>query len=170
MNLYLKNNVDKLKNALTSLLMVGVLASGGLEIIIPHSSEADFLAEISGPLTNTFTAQENTILQPNPIEPLGVAKKIKMVITAYSSTVEETDSTPFITASGKTVRDGIVANNLLPFGTKVRIPELYGDKVFVVQDRMNPRIGGHHLDIWFPSHSEAEVFGSELSYVEILEN
>jgi len=34
------------------------------------------------------------------------------------------------------VRDGVIATNILPFGTKVRIPEIFGDKVFVVEDRM----------------------------------
>ncbi|MBI2036999.1 MAG: hypothetical protein HYT14_01400, partial [Candidatus Liptonbacteria bacterium] len=55
-----------------------------------------------------------------------------VTITAYSSTPEETDSTPFITASGTHVRDGVVAANFLPFGTAVKIPELYGDRLFVV--------------------------------------
>jgi 3D (Asp-Asp-Asp) domain-containing protein len=66
------------------------------------------------------------------------------------------------------VRDGIVANNLLPFGAKVRMPELYGDKVFVVEDRMNRKKGDNHFDIWFPSHEEAENFGVKITYIEVL--
>ncbi|MBU2540257.1 3D domain-containing protein [Patescibacteria group bacterium] len=93
-----------------------------------------------------------------------------MAITAYSSTVGETDSTPFITASGSTVREGIVANNLLPFGTKIMVPQLYGDKIFVVEDRMNRKKGNYHLDIWFSSYSEAKKFGAEIAYVEVLED
>lgn len=96
-------------------------------------------------------------------------RKINMLITAYSSTTEETDDTPFITASGKFVRDGIVANNYLPFGTKIRLPELYGDKIFEVEDRMNCKKSKYHIDIWFPSHSEAESFGVTRTYVEIIE-
>jgi 3D (Asp-Asp-Asp) domain-containing protein len=91
-----------------------------------------------------------------------------MVITAYSSTPEQTDSTPFITASGCYVEDGIIANNMLPFGTKIRIPELYGNKVFEVQDRLNSRKGGDHIDIWFPSYQEAKEFGAKKTYIEIL--
>jgi len=88
--------------------------------------------------------------------------------TAYSSTPEETDEDPFITASGIWVKDGIVANNLLPFGTKIRLPELYGDKVFVVEDRMNSRKGYYHFDIWFASKKEALQFGAKNTYVEVL--
>ncbi|MBD3252034.1 hypothetical protein GF380_06350, partial [Candidatus Uhrbacteria bacterium] len=55
-------------------------------------------------------------------------------MTAYTSRPEETDDTPFITADGSHVRDGIVAANFLPFGTKVRIPSLFGDQIFEVHD------------------------------------
>lgn len=98
-----------------------------------------------------------------------VTKEIKVVMTGYSSTPEETDSTPFITANGTTVRDGIVANNLFPFGTRIRIPELYGDKVFVVEDRMNRRKGYYHVDIWFSSKEEALNFGAQNTHIEVLE-
>lgn len=97
-----------------------------------------------------------------------VSKRVKMVVTAYSSTKEQTDNTPFITASGKEVAEGIVANNMLPFGTKIRIPQLYGDKVFVVEDRMHRRKGKYHADIWFPEYSEAKEFGATITYVEVL--
>ncbi|MCX6764673.1 MAG: hypothetical protein NTU58_03160 [Candidatus Nealsonbacteria bacterium] len=102
--------------------------------------------------------------------PKKVTKKMKVVITGYSSTPEETDDTPFITAQGTWVRDGIVANNLLPFGTEIRIPELYDNEIFVVEDRMNGRAGFYHVDIWFPSKEEAQKFGAKLTYIEVLEN
>ena len=41
-------------------------------------------------------------------------------VTAYSSEPNETDDTPFITADGSHVADGIAASNLLPFGTKIQ--------------------------------------------------
>jgi len=95
---------------------------------------------------------------------------IKVVITAYSSTPDQTDSTPFTTASNKTVADGIIANNMLPFGTKVRIPDLFGDKIFVVEDRMNRRKSDYHFDIWFSSRELAVNFGVKTAELEILEN
>jgi len=105
----------------------------------------------------------------NPADPIRT-KKVKVMITGYSSTVCQTDSTPFITASGKFVEDGIVANNMLPFGTIIKIPEIYGDKIFVVEDRMNSRKGYYHVDIWFEDYYQAKEFGSKTTYIEVLES
>lgn len=99
-----------------------------------------------------------------------VVKSVKMIVTAYTSSPEETDDTPFITASGKYVEDGIIANNLLPFGTKVMIPELYGDKVFIVEDRMHSRKGKYQADIWMANKSEARIFGAKVVNIEIIES
>lgn len=99
--------------------------------------------------------------------------KIKNVLivraTAYSSTPDQTDSTPFVTAMGTQVRDGIIAANFLPFGTKIRIPEIYGNKIFVVEDRMNRRYW-HVIDIWFPDRAGAMEFGNRTIEIEILES
>jgi len=96
------------------------------------------------------------------------SKKIEVVVTAYSSTPCQTDDTPYITAAGTWVRNGIVAANFLPFGTKIKIPEIYNDEIFVVEDRMHPR-SRYHVDIWFPSYWEALDFGTKRTYIEILE-
>jgi 3D (Asp-Asp-Asp) domain-containing protein len=96
-----------------------------------------------------------------------VKKTIKVLATAYSSTPDQTDSTPFITANGKVVHDGLVAANFLPFGTKLRLPEVYGDKVFTVNDRMHPRFS-NRLDVWMKSREEARRFGAKTVKVEIL--
>lgn len=112
------------------------------------------------------------IVEAEPILKKGpayeVSKKVKMVVTAYSSTKEQTDNTPFITASGKEVAEGIVANNMLAFGTKIRIPKLYGNKVFVVEDRMNKKKGKYHTDIWFEDYHSAKSFGAIITEVEVL--
>lgn len=117
-----------------------------------------------------LTVHENSLLPSSPLPEPKVIKTINVIITAYSSTPEETDSTPFITASNTTVRDGVIANNLLPFGTRVRIPELYGDKIFTVEDRMSRKKGDYHFDIWFPSKKEAKIFGAKLTHIEVLES
>ena len=113
--------------------------------------------------------QGNSLMATSkPQGEIRVVKKVKMIATGYSSTVAQTDSTPFITASGSTVRDGIVANNMLPFGTEIRIPELYGDKVFIVEDRMHSRKGNYHVDVWFPEYDQAKEFGAKTIYIEVL--
>ena len=108
------------------------------------------------------------LAKPPVFEKKDIRKEMAVVVTAYSSSVGETDNDPLITASGKRVHDGIIANNLLPFGTKVRLPELFGDKVFVVEDRMNKRKGYYQVDIWFPSKEAALKFGSKITEMEIL--
>jgi len=121
-------------------------------------------------ISQLLTMQGNSLIANSLLPSPQVVKTIKMVTTAYSSTPEQTDNDPFITAAGTWVRDGIIANNLLPFGTKVRLPELYGDKIFIVEDRMNKKKGYYHIDIWFPSYNEAKNFGAKTTYVEILES
>ena len=101
---------------------------------------------------------------------LGVKiKELVISISAYSSTVDQTDDSPFITARGTYVRDGIIAANFLPFGTKIKIPELFGDKIFVVEDRMNSRYW-HKVDIWFPERQDALEFGVKTAKIQIIES
>ena len=76
------------------------------------------------------------------------------IVTAYTSEESQTDSTPFITASNQKVRDGIVANNCLAFGSKVEI----AGKTYEVQDRKNKRYDCEWYDIWLPSRKEALEF------------
>jgi len=95
-------------------------------------------------------------------------KMLSVILTAYSSTVDQTDDTPFITASNTRTRDGVVAANFLPFGTKVKIPGIFGDKVFTVEDRMAKKHDGK-IDIWFPERYLAKNFGVQEADVLILE-
>lgn len=113
------------------------------------------------------TSQEMII--NNSTLPIKVKKVIRVVVTAYSSTPDQTDSTPFITASGSRVRDGIIAANFLRFGAKVRFPDKFGDKIFVVEDRMHPR-HPHRVDIWMTERQLAKEFGVKRLEMEILEN
>ena len=138
-------------------VIVGICLLG---MVMPKITDADFANNISA----SYVAKESAE------EAQKVVQKIKVIITAYSSAPEETDDTPFITASGKHVTDGIIANNMLPIGTKVRIPELYGDKIFTVEDRMNRRKSDYHFDIWFPEKQLAINFGVKTAEIEVLEN
>jgi len=87
--------------------------------------------------------------------------------TAYTSAPEETDDTPFTTASGSRTRDGVLATNFLPFGTKVRIPEYDPDKVFTVEDRMHPRKVGF-VDLWMETKQDAFNFGKRRIMIEVI--
>ena len=87
--------------------------------------------------------------------------------TAYNSLASQTDSTPWITASGTKCRTGVIAANFLPFGTKVMI-EGFGEQIFVVEDRMNRRYN-KRIDIWFYSYKQAVQFGRRKVKYYVLE-
>ena len=98
-----------------------------------------------------------------------------VLATAYSSTVDQTDGSPCITSSGLDVcrqqsagaSTGVAAANWLKFGTKVRLPDYFGQKIFIVEDRMHPRFSDR-LDIWFPNRSEAIKFGARMVKYEVV--
>lgn len=92
--------------------------------------------------------------------------ELDVFVTAYSSDPNETDETPFITALGTWVRDGIVAANFLPFGTKIKIPDVFGDKIFIVEDRMHKR-KNNFIDIWMSSKEKALNFGIVKTKIQI---
>jgi len=93
-------------------------------------------------------------------------KTMYVTISAYSSLTDQTDSAPHLTAIGTPVRDGIVAANFLPIGTVIRFPDKFGEKLFVVEDRMNEKFG-FQVDIWMSNNEEAKKFGIQYLKMEI---
>ena len=114
---------------------------------------------------------QTELIAQNPVKTVGSGKLDEEIfyvdVTGYSSTPEETDSTPFITASGTHVRPGVAAANWLPLGTKIKIPELFKDQVFTIEDRMHPRLSDR-VDIWFPDKESAKLFGKNKTKVIVL--
>ncbi|MBI4022439.1 MAG: 3D domain-containing protein [Candidatus Andersenbacteria bacterium] len=90
---------------------------------------------------------------------------VRVLATAYSSTIDQTDASPFITASGTHVGPGVVAANFLPFGTRVRV----GQQMYTVWDRLNERYNEMYIiDIWQPSRMQAIAFGARVVEMEIV--
>lgn len=147
----------------TLLLALGTLSSVVIGGAAPDAEvEESILAEEADALLNqspVAIAQSDTSAD--------VKRIVTTTVTAYSSETGQTDSTPYITASGTHVREGVIAANWLSIGTRVRIPELFGDQVFIVEDRMHSR-HTNRLDVWFPSRAEAVQFGAHEAQVEIL--
>ncbi|HLC99800.1 MAG TPA: hypothetical protein VJC11_02455 [Patescibacteria group bacterium] len=165
-------------------LLVGILA---VEFLFPqHTLFAK--AHVAAPADFVFAqdAQVERVNQPEVVlgaEEAGnlsdriqfpkaadrkVLRSLRVTATAYSSTRDQTDASPFISASGVHVFDGMVAANFLRFGTKIRIPDYYGDKQFVVLDRMNPRFSSR-VDVWMDSRGKAKQFGVRHVRIEVLE-
>lgn len=104
---------------------------------------------------------------------LEVKYTINTIMTAYNSEVGQCDDSPCITANGfnvcKHANEDTIAMNGMKMGTKVRFPELFGNKVFVVRDRMNARYGSNRADVWMISKADAKKFGVKSAKMEVLE-
>lgn len=134
----------------------------------------NFGVQLIGLLTIVAVATMNAY----PLPALAFAKQIAphslyfphnnvvgVTATAYSSTPDQTDSSPFITASGSRVHHGTVAANFLPLGTIIRI----NDEEFEIDDRMSPRYNDtYHIDIWTASREAAQSFGTQAILIEIV--
>ncbi|MBU4216553.1 3D domain-containing protein [Candidatus Parcubacteria bacterium] len=144
--------------------------------INPKTQESGLLEEINNSLdlikdvlvddTSNFTGK-----LPNNKD-VAKAKTEFHEMTAYTSEVAQCDASPCITANGFNVCkhnvEDTIAANFLKFGTKVKIPELYGDRVFIVRDRMNRRYPDR-VDIWMKDKKQAIKFGFKVAKIEILE-
>jgi 3D (Asp-Asp-Asp) domain-containing protein len=107
-------------------------------------------------------------------EGVSSAEVIRTTITAYSSDPAQTDETPCISASGYDIcknpeKKNVIAANFLKIGTKVIIPDLFGDKVFTVEDRMHERFSDR-VDILFPDRATAKNFGKRTAKIVIYES
>jgi len=130
-------------------------------IVLPRVSKTPSIIDATRSMViPTASAAINIInSEVSSLALLPITPKIYRVwVTAYTSDPAETDDTPFITASNSEVRDGIIAANFLPFGTQVKIPSLFGDKVFTVEDRMHRR-KINFVDVWMPNKEKAVDFG-----------
>ena len=96
-------------------------------------------------------------------------KRMEVWVTAYSSTPDQTDDSPFITAANTPVRHGVIAANFLPFGTEIKMPALFGDEIFIVEDRMHRRKSGF-IDVWMPTRKAALKFGIKRTEIVIIEH
>jgi 3D (Asp-Asp-Asp) domain-containing protein len=125
---------------------------------------------------NTFIfalALMNSVSSPvgstTPVAPVKAEEPVKMTViaTAYTPRPEETDSTPWLTAAGTKTREGVIAANWLPFGTKVKID----DEIYTVEDRMHSRFTAafpQRIDIVFMSLEKARKFGKQKIEIEIM--
>ncbi len=92
-------------------------------------------------------------------------------MTAYTSDVAQTDSTPRLTASGALVAPGIAAASRdllgrLPYGSHVEVLSVSGEGCggwvpetpLTIADTMNAKITGH-IDVWLETNELALAWG-----------
>jgi len=161
-----------------TLIPVFVLAITAVQLVFPQMALAiEDVSVINEPteieITNVIDDPDWNysirLPETNPREPLYV---INITVTAYNSLPWQTDDTPCITASGMDIcernAEDIIATNFahLPYGTRVKFPDLYGDKIFRVEDRMNKRYY-QRADIWMKEYADAKAFGRKVTRMEI---
>ncbi len=154
----------------TSITLIKRLSLTVLLLVLGVTSIPSASAQtVTVPDTTFASAVSDNPVQIDNVAPLRPVLTYKVDMTAYNSEVGQTDADPFTAADGSTTYDGMIAVNFLPFGTKVRIPELFGDKVFTVHDRMNRRYW-YRVDVWMKDKSAAKKFGLHKNVkIEIVE-
>jgi 3D (Asp-Asp-Asp) domain-containing protein len=91
-------------------------------------------------------------------------ERVVATVTAYTSSVDETDSTPFENAAGTRPGPGSVACPMrYAFGTRV----LIAGQEYTCDDRMHSRFG-ERFDIWMHSKAQAFEFGKKRVEVAII--
>jgi len=93
-------------------------------------------------------------------------KVVVATITAYTSSIDETDSEPFITASGERTTHGTIAcPSKYDFGTVVVIE----GRQYKCNDRMNRRYRSQErFDIWVETKAEAFEWGVREINIKVL--
>ncbi|PIR93173.1 hypothetical protein COT99_02155 [Candidatus Falkowbacteria bacterium CG10_big_fil_rev_8_21_14_0_10_43_10] len=137
--------------------------------------ESKVIAENGAVLTEREVEliEESLIIKEHlpDVEELEFSGRGVRTITAYNSEVAQCDDDPCTTANGFNVcKHGVedtIAANFLKFGTKVRIPKLFGDRIFVVRDRMNKRYPDR-IDVWMIDKTEAKQFGVKRAEIQII--
>ena len=108
--------------------------------------------------------ENNALLAVSPLPRLEIIRTYYIITSAYNPVPEQTDDTPFITASGEMVKEGIIAVNWLPFGSLLRI----NGEIYEVKDRMNSKYGYPYVDIFMWEVDEAIEFGRQKLKVELV--
>lgn len=93
--------------------------------------------------------------------------RVEAVVTAYTSSSDETDEDPAVTASGENAGPGSIAcPDRLSFGTKVEV----AGRILICNDRMHKRYRDkEHYDIWMASKEEAREWGRRQLAISIYE-
>lgn len=129
---------------------------------------AAFTVAILIPATTVYSRAEAKELDEPPLySPQSSYTVVYAEISAYTSSVDETDDTPFLTASGAVTGHGTLAcPRKYPFGTKVEI----AGKLYTCEDRMAQKYRDREVfDMWTESKSIAYQWGRRNVNVKIYE-
>jgi 3D (Asp-Asp-Asp) domain-containing protein len=160
----------------------------GRAVFLSISLSVMLVVPLFSMIASSITEVEQSIPQSYDV-PLGPETVMVLKSTAYNSLESQTDSTPFITATGETTRSGIVALSrdlleTIPYGSTVEIVDIrarpeapngcgatmqtvhriepfpgLSPGQFKVSDTMHPR-KVEQLDMWLEHLEDAERWGA----------
>jgi 3D (Asp-Asp-Asp) domain-containing protein len=136
------------------------------KVVAAGSNVPDFTAMAGERVQTAIVSESTPVSYLERADDAKPKRVIYVTVTAYSSTPDQTDESPFVTANGTWVHNGTLAANFLPFGVKIRLPDYSGDKIYTVEDRMNERYT-YRADIWMESREAAKAFGVKKLKMEI---
>lgn len=143
------------------ILMLGV-AIGGSTVYVYQSYPLVYGGTII--LENARIETIHTV-EAKQVEPVEEWKQAE--VTAYTASVDETDASPLIMASGKMVYLGAIAcPRSIDLGEKI---EIKGLGVYTCEDRMNIRYT-NNFDIFMTTKAEALKFGRQKIKYRIVKN
>ncbi len=171
------------------LMSLGIVLAALITAFSAPRSEP--VLEVDLALSPYAVITETSRLAPEALLAAGPEANPRFVLraTGYNSLESQTDSTPFITATGVRTRFGVVAvsRDLLgdefPYGSLVRIRDLgnyYNGRgagafqamldqqgLFIVEDTMHAR-KTNQIDVWFPEYGTAVTWGVRKIEVELV--
>lgn len=172
--------------ALYAVFLIGIVASGISDAHrTPRLNGTALYAEAT---IQILTEAESPIRMVNATGPVA-NPRFELRATGYNSEVAQTNSQPFITATGAQTRPGIIAvsrdllGSDIPYGSLVRIRDLGGyhdgrhqgyfqslldeQDLFIVEDTMHMR-KTEQIDVWFEEKSTALTWGVRRVEVELV--
>jgi 3D (Asp-Asp-Asp) domain-containing protein len=152
--------------------------------LMSSTAHAGLLDDIVGMLTgNTRTENADSSIFANMSAMVATSSPVtatstkvtrttrRVEVSCYTSEVKQTDASPFIAARGDYVQYGMVAANMFPIGTVMKIhgiPTVSDDEIFVVRDRMNTRYQ-NNVDIWVTDKDMClHTIGRRMATIEII--
>lgn len=166
-----------------------IIACLGLIFVNTAASESDLSSVLTkienGKITRVFNVENRTafdqvlfetqpfLMTKNPEKSEGIfsgkaifGNGVEILVTGYSSTVDQCDGDPFTMANGNRVYWGAMAcPPQYPFGTKIKIN---GVGEFTCEDR-GGKIKGNHFDMWFETRIQALQWGKRSVLAEIIQ-
>ncbi len=164
---------EAVASEVNNIKLAGISKSKQVDISVLNYINSHHLENTHYAIAKEEVVEEKEVIVDEKIEEEIIISSSVHTLTAYNSLPEQTNDQPCITANGFNVcNHGVedtIAANFLKFGTKVKIPELFGDRIFIVRDRMNKRYPSR-VDIWMLEKQDAIEFGVRRARIEIVQH